>query len=108
MWIGEQAIGLKLVDHLGDIDDAVAAAAKLAKLTEYDRVNMLEELTPFEAMFGKAAARAAASLGVKQNEARAAHSMIGKAIATVQKELAFVDEFNDPNALYARCVVCAN
>lgn len=108
VWIGEQAIGLKLVDHLGEIDDAVAAAAKLANLTEYDRVNMREELTPFEAMFGKAAASAAASVGVKEKEARAAHSIIGKAIATVQKELAFVDEFNDPNALYARCVICAN
>lgn len=108
VWIGEQAIGLKLVDHLGEIDDAVAAAAKLANLTEYDRVNMIEELTPFEAMFGKAAAKAAASLGVKEKDARAAHSIIGKAIATVQKELAFVDEFNDPNALYARCIACSN
>jgi len=108
VWIGEQAIGLKLVDHLGDIDDAVAAAAKLANLTEYDRVNMREELTPFELMFGKTAARAAAALGVEEKQSLAAKSVIGKAVATVRKELAFIDEFNDPNALYARCVICAN
>ena len=108
VWIGEQAVGLKLVDHLGDIDDAVASAAKLANLTEYDSVDMRKELTPFEVMFGEAAAKAAKSFGVKEKEARAAHSLIGKAIATVQRELAFVDEFNDPNALYARCVACGN
>ncbi len=108
VWIGEQAVGLKLVDNLGEIDDAIAAAAKLANLTEYDRVNMREELTPFELMFGKAAAKLTVSLGLNESQARATHSLVRKAIASVQKEIAFVGEFNDPNALYARCVACAN
>lgn len=108
VWIGEQAIGLKLVDKLGDIDDAVAAAAKLANLTEYDRVNMREELTPFELMFGTAAAKLTVSLGLEKKQARATQSLVRKAISVVEKELTFIEEFNDPNALYARCVVCAN
>jgi protease-4 len=108
VWIGEQALGLKLVDHLGDIDDAVAAAAKLANLTEYDRVDMIEDLSRFELMFGGAAAKLTTSLGLDETQARATHSLVRKAIATVRKELAFIEEFNDPNALYARCIICAN
>lgn len=32
VWTGEQALKLKLVDRLGNLDDAIAEAAKLAKL----------------------------------------------------------------------------
>lgn len=35
VWLGADAIGLKLVDQLGGLNDAVAKAAKLAKLDEY-------------------------------------------------------------------------
>jgi len=35
VWLGADAIGLKLVDQLGGLNDAVAKAAKLAKLGEY-------------------------------------------------------------------------
>lgn len=106
VWIGDQAIGLKLVDHLGDIDDAVASAAKLANLTSYDRVYIREHLTPFEVMFGQAAARVASLAGVDKAQARQAQSLVGKMISTVRKEVEFLDGFNDPNALYARCVAC--
>lgn len=35
VWTGEQALKLKLVDRLGNLDDAIAEAAKLAKLKKY-------------------------------------------------------------------------
>ena len=35
VWLGEDAIKIKLVDQLGGIDDAVAKAAKLAKVGDY-------------------------------------------------------------------------
>lgn len=35
VWLGADAIGLKLVDQLGGLNDAVAKAAKLSKLSEY-------------------------------------------------------------------------
>lgn len=108
VWIGEQAVGLKLVDHLGDIDEAVAAAAKLANLTEYDRVNLREHRSPFEMMFGHAAARAMIALGFDESKARSTRSLLKSAVAAVRKEVQFIEEFNDPNALYARCVICAN
>ena len=35
VWLATDAIGIKLVDQLGGLDDAVKKAAQLAKLTEY-------------------------------------------------------------------------
>ena len=35
VWLGQDALKIKLVDQLGDLDDAIAKAAQLAKLKEY-------------------------------------------------------------------------
>ena len=42
VWTGEQAIANKLVDKLGTLEDAVAYAAKLAKLKDYDTADYPE------------------------------------------------------------------
>lgn len=42
VWTGRQAIGIKLVDKLGTLEDAVAHAAKLAKIKEYAAVTYPE------------------------------------------------------------------
>ena len=39
VWTGEQAKERGLVDKIGNLDDAIKAAAKLAKLEHYNRVN---------------------------------------------------------------------
>lgn len=108
VWIGETAQGLKLVDNLGDIDEAVAAAARLADLTEYDAVRIREEHSPLAIFFGQTAAKLMTAVGVGESKAAASRSLVSRAISTVEKEIAFFDQFNDPNALYARCVVCGN
>ncbi|MCB2112644.1 MAG: signal peptide peptidase SppA [Parvularculaceae bacterium] len=108
VWIGVTAQELKLVDNLGDIDAAIAAAARLAQLEKYDAVKIREEQSPFAVFFGEAAARTMAMMGIDRSTAAASHSIVSRAISAVQKEVAFFDQFNDPNALYARCVVCGN
>ena len=105
VWIGEQAKGLKLVDNLGELDDAVVAAAKLANLTEYDRVTMREQVTPLSMIFGEMGAKAMKKAGLRGEGSR---SLVGKAVRTVEKQATFFGEFNDPKALYARCVICSN
>ena len=35
VWLGQDALKIKLVDQLGGLDDAVAKAAKLAKVNDY-------------------------------------------------------------------------
>lgn len=38
VWLGTDAKNIKLVDGFGDLDDAIAKAAQLAKVTDYDTV----------------------------------------------------------------------
>ncbi|MEO5911956.1 MAG: signal peptide peptidase SppA [Pelobium sp.] len=42
VWTGEQALKLKLVDKIGHLDDAIAAAARKAKIKDYKVVNYPE------------------------------------------------------------------
>jgi protease-4 len=52
VWSGQRAVELGLVDHLGGIDDAIAAAAKEAKITEYRLKEYPGKQTFFEMLFG--------------------------------------------------------
>jgi protease-4 len=48
VWTGEQAIKIGLVDHLGNINDAIACAAKKAKLKNYKLVPYPEQKSIFD------------------------------------------------------------
>lgn len=52
VWSGMEAKSLNLVDEIGDLNDAIAAAASLANLDEDYRIYRLPEAkTPFEELF---------------------------------------------------------
>ena len=48
VWVGKDALGIKLVDQLGSIDDAVKKAAELAKVSEYHTSSYPSEPDFFE------------------------------------------------------------
>ena len=50
VWTGQQALELKLVDAVGSLQDAVAYAAKLAKITDYGVDKYPAPLTFWEQM----------------------------------------------------------
>lgn len=52
VWSGSQALELGLVDKLGGIDDAIAAAASKAELDEYKIVTYPAISDPFESLLG--------------------------------------------------------
>ncbi len=63
VWTGAQARERGLVDQLGGLDDAVAAAARIAGLgAEYSAGYFTPTLSPFEAFFAELAAGAMARL----------------------------------------------
>lgn len=105
VWIGESAKELKLVDNLGTIDDAVASAAKLAGIEKYDVVDMLEKQTPFEKILSNFSVQAATMIGDDTLRSTAS-SPIGTLVKAAEDQLEFFEEFNDPNAAYARCLSC--
>lgn len=52
VWTGAQALELGLVDRLGNIDDAIHAAAQKANITEYKLVKYPALSNPFESLIG--------------------------------------------------------
>lgn len=104
VWIGGKAQELKLVDNLGGYDEAIAAAARLANLDKYDVVQMREKRTRFEMLLGNIEAKASSMLGEKKS--KRANGAVARIINEAEKQAAFFEEFNDPNASYARCITC--
>lgn len=106
VWIGEKAKELKLVDKIGNLDDAVASAATLAQLEKYDVVDMADDKTPFEQFIESIAAEAYVKSGLASRAATRRQTMVQKFVGEAEKHLEFFNEFNDPAAVYARCVSC--
>lgn len=52
VWLGQDAIKLKLVDQLGGLDDAIAKAAKLAKMSDYETASYPSPLSTWEQLLG--------------------------------------------------------
>ena len=104
VWIAPDAARLGLVDHLGDLDGAVLAAAKLAKLApgKYEVTFREKELTWRERLLrelrteGRAAAR---GLGL----APAAPAAVLRVLGAFERQLAAIASFNDPRHLYSYC-----
>ena len=48
VWLGKDAIGIGLVDCLGNIDDAIAKAVELAGIEQYKTVYYPEKKDPME------------------------------------------------------------
>ena len=48
IWSGEKALQLGLVDKIGDLNDAINAAANYADLTDFKTVSYTKDLDPFE------------------------------------------------------------
>ncbi|HCN83369.1 MAG TPA: signal peptide peptidase SppA [Sphingobacteriaceae bacterium] len=55
VWSGTQALQNGLVDKLGNIDNAIHSAAKMAKLEEYKVVSYPTQKEPLESLFGNTA-----------------------------------------------------
>jgi protease IV len=99
VWSGAQAAQNGLVDHLGDLDDAIAAAARLATLDEY-RTQWIEEPRSW-------AAALLASLSFSKESL--ASALLGRVpgLAARDEPFTLLGKLRDPRAQYALCTVCA-
>lgn len=53
VWTGEQGLNIGLVDELGNLDDAVTYAAKLAKIEKYRAVSYPDADNPFDQLMNQ-------------------------------------------------------
>jgi len=105
VWTGRAAKKLGLVDDLGNLSDAIADAAQLAEIEEYDVIEIQRELSPGEkflrALSDNVDAQIAASL-----EANLPLGAWLNSVQPVLTPIAELQSYRDPRALYVRCLPC--
>ncbi|WP_339770912.1 signal peptide peptidase SppA [uncultured Paraglaciecola sp.] len=104
VWIGETALELNLVDHLGYIDDAISAAAQRANLTEYDVTYVERTLNSSELFWNELFSNA--SVVLAKTQFAQSDSKLISLISKVTAGFDNVVKLNDPRGVYAFCLTC--
>ncbi len=103
VWSGVKAKELGLVDELGNLNDAINAAAKLANLTDYQTDLFEQEQSPQDKLLQNLFGSSASLL----NEP--IQSKVGPATLLMRRldvELTRFEQFNDPQGMYSFCLTC--
>jgi protease-4 len=109
VWSGQAALNKKLIDSFGNLQDAIDAAASLAKLDEYQVELREPTLKPMQ-MFLKR---------LTENDAAQSYLMpllsgflqptpVQAFLRKAESELGWVAKANDPQHVYVRCLECIN
>ncbi len=106
VWTGQKAKELGLVDELGDLTDAVVAAAKRAKLDKYETLLIEKELSPRDKLLQNMLTNTSAWLGLSSLKTAKAKSPIEHFVHTFSQELSKIELFNDPQGVYLYCESC--
>lgn len=105
VWTGMDALNNGLIDELGDIDDAIAAAAELADLEEgdYGFKYIEQELSPGE-QFVVDLIGFAAKAGFDLSGMVGRPSLLEKLAREVDAKTRTLLRFNDPKGVYSHCL----
>jgi protease-4 len=104
IWTGSDALERGLVDELGELEDAIAAAADLAGF-EAGAVGSKyfeKELDPGEQLLLDLMS-GIPDWGFKLQRATAPQPALARVAMTIEASLASIDRFNDPRGIYAHC-----
>ncbi len=104
VWIGSDALELGLVDELGTIDDAIAAAAEMAELEEFDTHYVKRSLSAQEIFWKEFFGQAMTVVG-KWQFGNTDSALINE-FKRVLSEFNLVNELNDPKGTYVLCLPC--
>jgi protease-4 len=106
VWSGQAALDAGLVDQLGSLADAVAAAAQLAGLETFEDRVLEAPLSPAEQLLQQLAENT--FLGPLLPVVGKLHKMsaVESLLSGVNRELHSLLRLNDPNALYLQCLEC--
>jgi len=105
VWIGEQALELGLVDNLGGLSDAIAAAAKLSDTEDFGIKYVEPTLSPRELFWKELLGDVAAPL-LSQAGFKLPESPVLEQLTVALNELNAFSEMNDPQGMYAYCLLC--
>jgi len=105
IWTGQQALERGLVDQLGGLNEAIAAAAELAGIEEYSITYPSRILSPQEQFFQDISQNFSASMS-KIGFSKFTSSLVNTEMMTAVSPLKLLSEFNDPRGVYLRCDYC--
>lgn len=95
---------LGLFDQIGDFDDAVAEAAKLAQLDNYNLYWVEEPLSPTEQFIQELMKQVSVSIGFDFQ------SLLPQSLQPIAQQMeqqaSLLQSFNDPKGYYAFCLNC--
>ena len=106
VWSAPDALAAGLVDNLGSLEDAIASAAELAGLTDYEVDYREIPVSPQEMLLRELANRSAQS-GWLGHSAITGNLSLETLLAPVREAAAELDALADPRNLYMRCIACA-
>jgi protease-4 len=100
VWSGEAALELGLVDKLGDLEEAIAAAAALAEVEDYSVWYVEPEQSTQDMLLRELMAHAP---GLKSPLSLDPISLVTRQI---RQDLKFLSRLNDPQGAYVICGLC--
>ena len=119
VWSGKEAKELGLVDELGNLTDAIVAAAELAKLDKYDTLLIKKQPSSrnmfIQKLIGQAQYLVSTNLGFADNTSSSELVSLGNVntkpitqfINQLQAEFTKINQFNDPQGKYTLCLACS-
>ncbi len=99
VWDGATAVKVGLVDKLGDLEDAIAEAAKLADITKYEAVYISSDLTPMQSFLQELGNQASHFL-TKNIQMNIRYNLVNY----VKNQFEFLMT-KDPANIYAHCLL---
>ncbi|NAW87934.1 signal peptide peptidase SppA [Photobacterium halotolerans] len=106
VWTGQDALKRGLVDRLGDFDDAIVSAAKLAKLDSYDIRWIDLPLSPMEQFLQDMTSETSARIGMAISAQLP--NVFTPALRHITTDITNMNNFNDPKGQYAFCLNCSS
>lgn len=106
VWAGVDAKRLGLVDGLGAFDDATKAAARRAKLTDYEVEFMEPELSWAQELVLQMKTRAVRAF-LRVNATPSPLAQVAQRFDPLSREVERLSRFTEPNRVYAYCFCAA-
>nr|CAA6813078.1 MAG: Signal peptide peptidase SppA (EC [uncultured Thiotrichaceae bacterium] len=100
IWTGKKAQQLGLVDEMGDLEQAISSAARLADIEDYSVWHVERELSVEEQLLRQFAETTSSSLP------KITSNLISRMTNMVRREFGFLEHLNDPNHAYVICGNC--
>jgi len=104
VWSGKKALEIGLIDKLGGLNDAIASAAELAGLDDYDVLEVKRELSENEKLLKNLFNQTKFVDLVQEREIKLAKpNLKSQIISQFNQVLTSLEQWNDPNSAYANC-----